>query len=131
MSRDDASADAASRAVDATSRAADATASETGDSGAAASAPATGARGRPAAPYDVPPGATAFTCSRCGRPFARERHRDLHLGQVHAELDGDERAAYEAARDEEADDLRRFRIVSLGMLVALYFGFLFLYAVAG
>ncbi|WP_225935380.1 DUF7410 domain-containing protein [Halobaculum magnesiiphilum] len=81
--------------------------------------------------YEVPPGETAFACPRCGRPFARERHRDLHLGQAHADLDDEERTAYEVARDEETDDLRRFRIVSLGMLVVLYFGFLFLYAIAG
>lgn len=81
-------------------------------------------------PYEVPPDATAFACPRCGRPFARERHRDLHIGQDHRDLDDEERAAYVAARDEESDELRRFRIVSLGMLVLLYFGFLFLYAIA-
>lgn len=81
--------------------------------------------------YDVPSDATVVTCPRCGRPFVRERHRDLHLGQAHAGLGDDERAAYEAARDEEADELRRFRILSLGLLVVIYFGFLFLYAVAG
>ncbi|WP_159667551.1 DUF7410 domain-containing protein [Halobaculum saliterrae] len=81
-------------------------------------------------PYEVPPDATAFACPRCGRPFARERHRDLHLGADHRDLDDDERAAYEDAREAETDDLRRFRIVSLGTLVLLYFGFLLLYAVA-
>lgn len=81
-------------------------------------------------PYEVPVDATAFTCPRCGRPFARERHRDLHLGQDHPDLDDGERAAYEHAREAETDELRRFRIVSLGMLVLLYFGFLFLYAIA-
>ncbi|QZY01078.1 DNA-binding protein [Halobaculum rubrum] len=82
-------------------------------------------------PYEVPADATAFACPRCGRPFARERHRDLHLGQDHRDLDDDERAAYEHAREAESDALRRFRIVSLGTLVLLYFGFLFLYAIAG
>jgi hypothetical protein len=81
--------------------------------------------------YDVPPDATALACPRCGRPFVHKRHRDLHIGQAHTGLDDDERAAYEAARDQEADELRRFRILSLGLLVVIYFGFLFLYAVAG
>jgi len=81
-------------------------------------------------PYEVPPDTTAVACPRCGRPFARERHRDLHLGVDHRDLDDDERAAYEDAREAETDELRRFRIVSLGTLVLLYFGFLFLYAVA-
>lgn len=103
-----------------------------GDVGDAADATDTSeARDPDADRYEVPPGETAFACPRCGRPFARERHRDLHLGQAHADLDDEERTAYEVARDEETDDLRRFRIVSLGMLVILYFGFLFLYAIAG
>ncbi|MFC7137418.1 DUF7410 domain-containing protein [Halobaculum litoreum] len=84
-----------------------------------------------AEPYAVPPDATAHECPRCGRPFARERHRDLHLGQSHPDLTADERAAYDAARDDEAADLRRFRIVSLGLLVLFYFGFLFLFAIFG
>lgn len=90
----------------------------------------TDALDRAADPYEVPPDATALACPRCGRPFARERHRDLHLGQDHRDLDDEERAAYDAAREQESDELRRFRIVSLGMLVLLYFGFLFLYAIA-
>jgi len=81
--------------------------------------------------YAVPPDAPVVECPRCGRPFARERHRDLHVGVDHADLDADERAAYEAASEDERAELRRFRIVSLGLLVALYFGFLFLYAVVG
>ncbi|MFC7096599.1 DUF7410 domain-containing protein [Halobaculum marinum] len=81
--------------------------------------------------YAVPPGATAYECPRCGRPFAHERHRDLHLGQSHGDLTDDERDAYAAARDDETDDLRHFRIVSLGLLVLFYFGFLFLFAIFG
>ena len=81
--------------------------------------------------YAVPSDAPVVECPRCGRPFARERHRDLHVGVDHADLDADERAAYEAASEDERAELRRFRIVSLGLLVALYFGFLFLYAVVG
>ena len=80
--------------------------------------------------YAVPSDASVVECPRCGRPFARRRHRDLHVGLDH-DPDADERAAYEAASEDERADLRRFRIVSLGLLVALYFGFLFLYAIVG
>ena len=79
---------------------------------------------------DVPEDATTYACPRCGAPFARERHRDLHLGLAHADLTEGERAAYAAASEDERADLRRFRIVALGMLVLLYFGFLFAYAAA-
>lgn len=80
---------------------------------------------------DIPDGATVHECPRCGVPFARERHRDLHLGLDHRNLTEDERAAYAAASEDEGADLRRFQIVALGLLVLLYFGFLFTYAVAG
>lgn len=77
----------------------------------------------------VPPGATAHACERCGRPFAHESYLALHRGLAHgAALTDEERAAYAAALDDERDDLRRFRIVALGGLVLLYFGFLFAYA---
>lgn len=80
---------------------------------------------------DIPDGATVYECPRCGAPFARERHRNLHLGLEHGNLTEDERAAYADASEDERSDLRRFQIVSLGLLVLLYFGFLFTYAVAG
>lgn len=79
---------------------------------------------------DVPDGVEAFTCGHCGRPFATEVARSLHLGLAHgASLTDDERDAYERAREDEEADLHRFRIIALGGLVALYFGFLFTYAV--
>lgn len=81
---------------------------------------------------EVPPDAEVYACERCGERFPRERQRDLHLGLDHAgELTEAEREAYAAASAEEDADLRRFRIVALGVLVLLYFGFLMLYAVAG
>jgi hypothetical protein len=77
----------------------------------------------------VPPGAPTHTCARCGRPFGRERHLALHRGLAHGDtLDEAERAAYESALTDERADLRRFRIVGLGLLVLVYFGFLFAYA---
>jgi hypothetical protein len=79
--------------------------------------------------FDVPPGADAVRCSRCGQPFARDRHLALHRGLDHwSGLTDDEREAFEAARADEEADLRRFRIVALGVLVLVYFGFLFVYA---
>lgn len=81
--------------------------------------------------FHVPGDADVYECPRCGRPFARERHRDLHLGQTHSRLSESERAAYDAASEAERSDLRRFRIVALGLLVLFYFGFLFLFAIFG
>jgi hypothetical protein len=43
-------------------------------------------------------------------------------------LEESERAAYRSALADEEADLRRFRIVALGLLVLVYFGFLFAYA---
>ncbi|WP_435124897.1 DUF7410 domain-containing protein [Halobaculum sp. D14] len=80
----------------------------------------------------VPSDADRYDCPYCGDVFARERPRDLHRGLAHPDHLGDaERAAYDDAAAAEADDLRRFRIVGLGLLVLLYFGFLFLYALSG
>ncbi|MFB6160842.1 MAG: C2H2-type zinc finger protein [Haloferacaceae archaeon] len=79
--------------------------------------------------FDVPPGADAVRCSRCGQPFVRERHLALHRGLAHGDdLTEAERTAFETAREEERDDIRHFRIVALGLLVLVYFGFLFAYA---
>ncbi|WP_277555345.1 DUF7410 domain-containing protein [Halobaculum limi] len=81
--------------------------------------------------FHVPADTDVYECPRCGRPFARERHRDLHLGQTHRGLSESERTAYDAASEDEQSDLRRFRIVALGLLVLFYFGFLFLFAIFG
>jgi hypothetical protein len=87
----------------------------TGDD-AAASPPGDGATG-------------AVECPYCGRRFARTAWRDLHLGLEHAErLDAGERAAYEAAHDAEAEEIRMFRLKALAVLVLVYFGFLLVYA---
>ncbi|MFB6304350.1 MAG: C2H2-type zinc finger protein [Haloferacaceae archaeon] len=77
----------------------------------------------------VPPDAPVYECEHCGRPFASERYRALHRGRVHpSALSEAEREDYEAALAEERADIRRFRIVALGVLVLVYFGFLFAYA---
>ena len=71
----------------------------------------------------------AFDCPYCDRRFAREAYRDLHLGQEHDErLDADERTAFEAASDAEAEAIRLFRLKALAVLVVVYFGFLVVYA---
>jgi hypothetical protein len=70
-------------------------------------------------------------CPYCDQRFARERHRDLHRGQAHADCLGpEEHEAYEAAEDAEREDLRLFRLKALAVLVFVYFGFLLLYAFA-
>jgi len=78
----------------------------------------------------VPPGATTHVCERCGRPFGDEEYLALHRGLDHAaDLSAAERDAFEAARESEVADIRRFRLLALAALVALYFGFLLTYAV--
>jgi hypothetical protein len=62
---------------------------------------------------------TVHDCPRCGRPFRRERQRDLHLGEAHGDLTDDEQAAYEDATEAETDDLFFFHmkvVVALGVL---------------
>jgi len=68
-------------------------------------------------------------CSYCGEAFPDERLRDLHRGLEHYDRISDaERDAYEDAYRDEEGDLRSFRIRALAVLVALYFGFLIVYA---
>ncbi|WP_049935499.1 hypothetical protein [Haloplanus natans] len=79
---------------------------------------------------DVPADETPVVCDRCGRPFADETHLALHRGLDHEDtLSETERAAYETALEEEVAELRRFRLLALAGLVAIYFGFLMTYAV--
>lgn len=75
-------------------------------------------------------GAPPNECDYCDRPFPTSDRLDLHRGIEHfGRLDESERETFEAARAEERDDLSRFRLKALGVLVLLYFGFLFLYAI--
>jgi hypothetical protein len=74
-------------------------------------------------------GESTHDCPYCGERFGRERYRDLHLGQAHADaLSAEEAAAHEAAEEAEREELRLFRLKALAALVAVYFGFLLLYA---
>lgn len=64
--------------------------------------------------------APAGRCPHCGRPFAEERLRDLHVGEVHGDEATDtERAAYEGALEDERDDLFFYQLkvaVALGLI---------------
>ncbi|MFT4890696.1 MAG: hypothetical protein ACI9YT_001614 [Halobacteriales archaeon] len=79
---------------------------------------------------DVPPDASPVECPHCGRPFVRERHRDLHVGLHHGDVaDDEELGAVGPALDAERTELRRFRLKALIVLVVLYFGLLFTYSI--
>ena len=81
------------------------------------SSPPAGAPDRPA------------VCEHCGDCFADERLLALHRGRSHREaLTDDESEAYREARAEERDEVRLFRLKALAALLALYFGFIYVYA---
>ncbi|MDY6817590.1 MAG: DNA-binding protein [Halobacteriales archaeon] len=72
----------------------------------------------------VPDGETpAATCPYCDRPFRSERSRDLHLGRSHPDQCSEtEWGAYEAADEEERDELFFFHmkvVVALGVLYSV------------
>lgn len=73
----------------------------------------------------------AAACPHCGRPFRAERVRDLHVGEAHeADCTDDERAAYEAAREAERDDLFYFHLKVVAALGVLYSVVVLVYMVA-
>ena len=72
----------------------------------------------------------AGRCERCGRPFRTERALALHRGEVHDDLDAMEAGAYEAAREEERDELFFFHIQVVVVLGVLYAIGVVLYMVA-
>jgi hypothetical protein len=84
------------------------------------------------APTDAPgetPGTDDFACRTCGRAFPTDRLLILHRGVRHpSDLTADERESYREAYLAEEAEIRSFRIRALGVLVALYFGFLIAYA---
>ena len=80
-------------------------------------------------PTHLPADAEPWTCPHCGFQLPEERQYRLHLGLEHyGTLDDDEQAAFKTAYSEEEELLNRFRIIALGGLVLLYFGFLLVYA---
>jgi hypothetical protein len=96
-------------------------------------APETAVSGRDAAPETaVPDDAAAATCPYCGRRFPRERAVTLHVGLDHADEASDEEVeSFQAAYRDERDDLRRFQLLALAVLIVVYFGFLFAFAIVG
>ena len=80
-------------------------------------------------PTTVPTAASPEVCPYCGLELPEERQFRLHLGLEHyGRLTETEREEFRAAYRAEADALDRFRIIALGGLVLLYFGFLLVYA---
>ncbi len=67
-------------------------------------------------------------CPYCNRPFRTERLRDLHVGEVHPRACTDEEyAAYEAAFEDEKDDMFTFHMKIVVTLGLLFFAFVFSY----
>ena len=84
--------------------------------------------GERAAPPPKPPEEPAV-CGHCGDRFADDRLLALHRGRAHREaLTDAEVEAYREARTEERDDVRLFRVKALGLLLLIYFGFIYVYA---
>jgi hypothetical protein len=84
----------------------------------------------PAYDTDVPPGESPVECSYCERPLESAELLVLHEGIEHWErLDDDRREEFREAYQEESDDLRTFRLKMLGLLVLIYFAFLFVYSI--
>lgn len=74
------------------------------------------------------PDEAAGTCPRCGRPFARAEYVTLHLGLDHPEtLSEDDRERFAEVYRGETDEIKRFRLKALAVLIAMYFAFLYLY----
>ena len=84
--------------------------------------------GERAAPPPKPPEEPAV-CGHCGDRFADDRLLALHRWRAHREaLTDAEIEAYREARTEERDDVRLFRVKALGLLLLIYFGFIYVYA---
>ncbi|WP_137283202.1 C2H2-type zinc finger protein [Halorussus salinisoli] len=78
---------------------------------------------------DVPPGESPAECQFCGRPLESDELLVLHEGLDHWERLGDDRReAFRETYERENDDLRTFRLKMLGLLVVVYFVFLFIYS---
>lgn len=78
----------------------------------------------------VPDDETPVVCPYCGFELTDESQYRLHLGLEHfGSLTDEEREQFKQTYTHEETALNRFRIIALGGLVALYFGFLLVYAV--
>ncbi|MGM0605457.1 MAG: C2H2-type zinc finger protein [Halobacteriota archaeon] len=78
----------------------------------------------------VPDREDPFVCPYCSFPLPDDEQLRLHVGLRHYHVSSAaEREAFRTAYATEQQRLNRFRIVALGGLVALYFGFLIIYAI--
>lgn len=78
----------------------------------------------------VPSEESPVVCPYCGFELPDDKQYRLHLGLEHyTALTDDEREQFKTSYTQEEATLNRFRIIALGGLVALYFGFLLVYAV--
>ena len=85
---------------------------------------------RVAVETSVPSDHAVHRCGYCDRPFAEASYLALHRGLAHADrVSEEEREAFKTAYADEQKELSRFRVIALGLLVLLYFGFLFVFAV--
>jgi len=83
-----------------------------------------------------PPTDTAFSvddeaeyCPHCGHPLADNRLLTLHVGEEHpAAMTEAEATAYEAAREQEDDDLFVFHIKVMAAITLVTFVFIYTYA---
>jgi hypothetical protein len=72
----------------------------------------------------------AARCPYCDRPFTDERLRDIHVGDAHSEACTDEeRAAADAATEDEGDDLFVYHLQVIAALVGVYAAMVLLYMV--
>jgi hypothetical protein len=83
----------------------------------------------PTPDVSVPDDEQPAVCPHCGRPFPTARQVDLHVGERHDPSEA-ERAAYEAAHEDEEDDLFLFHLKVLFALGAVYAAFVVLAVVA-
>jgi hypothetical protein len=79
--------------------------------------------------FDAPETDDPVVCDYCGQPYAREEWLALHHGRAHpGALTDEEIEAFRAAYDAEETEIREFRLRALGVLVAIYFLLLMIYA---
>lgn len=76
--------------------------------------------------------ATVHDCPYCRRPEPTGQLLVLHVGEEHWEQATErERDRYRTAYEAESEALWRFRLIAVGALVVIYFGFLFTYSIVG
>ncbi|MFB6093386.1 MAG: C2H2-type zinc finger protein [Halanaeroarchaeum sp.] len=75
---------------------------------------------------------STVACPYCDRREPSEHLQSLHVGEEHWERATEgERQRYREAYEEESAALWRFRLLAVGVLVVVYFAFLFAYAIVG